>query len=56
MIREVKRDELSACADLIRRSFQTVADECGFTRENAPRFTAFAATEEQLLWHKRFRH
>ena len=51
MIREVKRDELSACADLIRRSFQTVADEFGFTRENAPRFTAFAATEEQLLWH-----
>ena len=51
MIREVKREDLSACADLIRRSFQTVADEFDFTRENAPRFTAFAATEEQLLWH-----
>ncbi len=47
MIREVKRDELSACADLIRKSFQTVADEFGFTRENAPRFTAFATTEEK---------
>ena len=51
MIREVKREELSACADLIRKSFQTVADEFGFTRENAPRFTAFAVTEERLLRH-----
>ena len=51
MIREVKRDELSACADVIRKSFQTVADEFGFTRENAPRFTAFATTEERLAWH-----
>jgi ribosomal protein S18 acetylase RimI-like enzyme len=51
MIREVKREDLSACADLIRKSFQTVADEFGFTRENAPRFTAFATTEERLRWH-----
>ncbi len=51
MIRKVKREELSACADLIRKSFQTVADGFGFTRENAPRFTAFATTEERLLWH-----
>ena len=50
MIREVKREELSACADLVRKSFQTVADEFGFTRENAPRFTAFATTEERLAW------
>ncbi len=51
MIREVKREELSVCADLIRKSFQTVADEFGFTRENAPRFTAFATTEERLIRH-----
>ena len=51
MIRDVKRDELSACADLIRKSFRTVADEFGFTKENAPRFTAFATTEERLAWH-----
>ena len=50
MIREVKRDELAACAALIRKSFQTVADEFGFTEENAPRFTAFATTEDRLLW------
>ena len=51
MIRKVKRDEISACAELIRKSFRTVADEFGFTRENAPRFTAFATTEERLAWH-----
>ncbi len=56
MIREVKRDELSACADLIRKSFQTVADEFGFTQENAPRFTAFATTEERLIWHMDHEH
>ena len=49
MIREVRREELSSCADLVRKSFQTVADEFGFTRENAPRFTAFAISEERLI-------
>ena len=56
MIREVKREELSACADLIRKSFQTVADEFGFTRKNAPRFTAFATTEERLAWQMDSEH
>ena len=31
-------------------SFKTVADELGFTEENAPRFTAFATTEGRLFW------
>ena len=35
---------------VITESFMTVADEFGFTPENAPRFTAFAATEPRLLW------
>lgn len=47
-IRLVKREELPACAALIRESFQTVADQLGFTPENAPRFTAFATTLERL--------
>ena len=51
MIRTVKREELSACAELIRKSFQTVADEFGFSRENAPGFTAFATSAERLAWH-----
>ena len=35
---------------MITESFQTVADEFGFTVENAPKFTAFATTEERLYW------
>lgn len=50
MIRQAERADLQACAGVIRNSFQTVADEFGFTEENAPRFTAFATTEERLLW------
>lgn len=36
--------------EIICRSFMTVADEFGFTIENAPRFTAFATTEERLVY------
>lgn len=50
MIREVKREDIPECVDVIRKAFSTVADELGFTEENAPRFTAFATTEERLLW------
>ena len=51
MIREVKREEIPECVSLIKKAFLTVADEFGFTEENAPRFTAFATTEERLMWH-----
>lgn len=50
MIREIDKSEIPACVSLIRDSFRTVADAFGFTPENAPRFTAFATTEERLLW------
>ena len=50
MIREIKRDEIPICVDIIRRSFKTVADEFGFTAENAPGFTAFSTCEERLYW------
>lgn len=50
-IRKVNRRDLPACAELIRRSFMTVADSFGITEANAPRFTAFATSEERLLWH-----
>ena len=48
MIREVTRDDIPVCVDIIRKSFKTVAEEFGFTIDNAPRFTAFATTEERL--------
>ena len=50
MIREVKTEDLPECVNVIRLSFRTVAEEFGFTEENAPRFTAFATTEERLVW------
>ena len=50
-IRQVKKTDIKDCVDIIRKSFMTVAEEFGFTEENAPRFTAFATTEERLIWH-----
>ena len=50
MIREVRREEIPECVQVIRRSFQTVADDFGFTPENAPRYVAFATDENRLIW------
>lgn len=50
MIRKIERNELPVCADVVRRSFMTVADEFGFTPENAPRFVAFCTTTERLAY------
>ena len=49
MIREIHREDIPACAAVIRAAFLTVARAYGITRENAPRFTAFSVTEETLL-------
>ncbi len=50
MIRAITEKDIPACVQVIRRSFQTVADTFGFTPENAPRFTAFATDEARLLY------
>lgn len=44
-IRRVRYDELDSCADVIRRSFDTVAKEFGLTAENCPTNGAFLKTE-----------
>ena len=49
-LRRMSIDEVRECVEVIRSSFQTVADEFGFTEENAPRFTAFATDENRLLY------
>lgn len=49
MIREISKKEIKNCVEIICKSFLTVADEFGFTTENAPGFTAFATTEERLI-------
>ena len=51
MIRKVEQEDIKRCVEVIRKSFGTVADEFGFTIENASRFTAFATTEERINWH-----
>lgn len=51
MIRKMNRNEIPKCVSVIRQAFATVAEEFGFTPENAPRFTAFATNEERLWWH-----
>ncbi|MBQ8404438.1 MAG: GNAT family N-acetyltransferase [Clostridia bacterium] len=50
MIQTVVHNNIKECVDVIRNSFFTVANEFGFTAENAPRFTAFATTEQRLSW------
>ena len=50
MIRKVEREDIPECVKIIKSSFMTVAKEFGFTEENAPAFTAFAISEEKLLW------
>ena len=56
MIREVRREDLPECVRVIRNSHRTVADEFGFTPENAPRYVAFATDENRLLWHMYSEH
>lgn len=44
MIRELEEKDIAECVKVIRESFGTVAEEFGFTPQNAPGFTAFATT------------
>ena len=48
-INEITRNDIPECVKVIKESFMTVADEFGFTVENAPGFVAFATTDEKLL-------
>ena len=56
MIKEIDKSEIAECVNVIRKSFLTVADEFGFTIENAPRFTVFAITEEWLGYQLEYEH
>jgi len=46
---KIGRNSIPQCVNVIKTSFMTVADEFGFTVENAPRFVAFATTDEKLF-------
>ena len=56
MILPITNEQVAECVDVIRKSFLTVADAFGFTQENAPRFTAFATTEDRLMWQLHHEH
>ncbi|MBE7057210.1 MAG: GNAT family N-acetyltransferase [Ruminococcaceae bacterium] len=56
MIKELNPDHISECVQVIKESFLTVAEEFSLTDNNAPRFTAFAATEERISWHLHGEH
>lgn len=56
MIKEIKEDDIAECVDVIRRSFYTVAEELGFTIDNAPHFTAFATTQDRLQYQLKNEH
>ena len=56
MIKQICKDDILECVNVIRTSFLTVADELGFNRENAPRFTAFSTTAERLVWQMENEH
>ena len=56
MIKEISKNEFAECVNVIKKSFQTVADEFGFTIENAPRFTAFATTVERSFYQLEYEH
>lgn len=50
MIKSINITDIPECVKVIRESFLTVAQEFNITEENAPRFTAFATTEQRLNW------
>ncbi len=56
MIRAIDQKDIRECVSVICESFATVADEFGFTEENAPRFTAFATDERRINWHLNGEH
>ena len=56
MIKKVEAFDIPSCVKVIRASFLTVANDFGFTAENAPRFTAFSINEERLLWQMYTEH
>ena len=46
MIKKIHEKDIAECVNVIKESFLTVADELGYTVDNAPSFTAFATTVE----------
>ena len=48
MIKQIEKKHIDECAEVIRESFLTVAEEFNITKENAPRYVAFAIDNNKL--------
>lgn len=48
MIKQIHEAELGACAEVIKSSFMTVAEELNITEKNSPGYVAFSTTKEKL--------
>ena len=48
MIRQIKKQDIPECVEVIRSSFLTVGKEFNITPENAPLFTAYATDEDKV--------
>lgn len=55
-IKKIHESDIPECVNVIKESFLTVADELGYTVDNAPRFTAFATTEYRLSYQLKKEH
>mgnify|MGYP003296764873 CR=1 FL=1 len=53
IIREVNKNDLNECLEVIHKSFSTVAEQFGLTKENCPKHTSFIPIyflETQMNW------
>lgn len=48
MIKEISRDNICECTKVVIESFSTVANEFNITKQNAPRYVAFAMSEKRM--------
>lgn len=46
MIRQIERDEIKECVQVIRKSFEAVAQEFSLTKENCPGNASFMKVEK----------
>ncbi|MBU3182135.1 GNAT family N-acetyltransferase [Clostridium psychrophilum] len=46
MIRQIERDEIKVCVQVIRKSFETVAQEFSLTKDNCPGNARFVEVEK----------
>ena len=53
IIREVNKNDLNECSEVIHQSFSTVTEQFGLTKENCPKHTSFIPIyflETQMNW------